>query len=106
MTHRGMFSGLSADVGIIMAIRAIRHMWSDMLSASMTPSRTHPDRFSICRVSSDLRSGQWQPSSQSNQLTFSRSRRCRNAKVSTASLPVDLSVQHLHQTPAEREVTA
>lgn len=36
MTHRGMSSGRSAVLGIMIAIRAMRHMWSDMLSAWAT----------------------------------------------------------------------
>lgn len=31
MTHLGMSSGFAGSVGIIIAIKAIRHMWSEML---------------------------------------------------------------------------
>jgi hypothetical protein len=34
MTHLGMFSGLAGSVGIIMAINAIRHIWSATLDIS------------------------------------------------------------------------
>lgn len=36
MTQRGMSSGRSEVLGTMMAIKAMRHMWSDMLSACST----------------------------------------------------------------------
>lgn len=64
MTHFGMSKGLDGSFGSIIAIRAIRHMWSEILppnvsfsecsaqsadlSACLTPSLIHPERFFTC----------------------------------------------------------
>jgi len=107
MTHLGISSGRAGSVGIIIAIKAIRHIWSATLTVSMecelcrptiqavapvssaqlqtfhnrlTPSRIHPDRFWTYHQLHPL-----------CKHTLSCSSRCRKAMVSMASFPVDLS---------------
>jgi len=103
ITQRGMSSGgRVGSVGIIIAISAIRHMWSEMLvreqigprqactSAHLSASFTWPSVNAQTDIPADdrLTPSRIQPD---RFCTLSCSSMCRKAIVSSASFPLDLA---------------
>jgi hypothetical protein len=107
MTHLGMFSGRAGSVGIIIAIKAIRHIWSatltistgDNTSGGHTIQAVAPNSSALAQYSrmnllppesTQIVSGPIISYTHAIQHTLSCSSICRKAIVSIASFPVDL----------------